>query len=97
MYASDWSNRFRAGLGLPEVEQIVRSIRTVGVRGGLYGAKITSSGSTVAVLCHGDVSNAMIQILSAYKLAWGLDAEVFAGSSPGAFEFGHVILRLSKE
>ena len=65
--------------------------------GGLYGAKITSSGSTVAVLCHGDVSNAMIQILSAYKLAWGLDAEVFAGSSPGAFEFGHVILRLSKE
>ena len=97
MYASDWSNRFRAGLGLPEVEQIVRSIRKVGVRGGLYGAKITSSGSTVAVLCHGDVSNAMIQILSAYKLAWGLDAEVFAGSSPGAFELGPVVLRLSKE
>ena len=97
MYASDWSNRFRAGLGLPEIEQIVRSIRKVGVRGGFYGAKITSSGSTVAVLCHGDVSNAMIQILSAYKLAWGLDAELFTGSSPGAFEFGHVILRLSKE
>ena len=97
MYTSDWSNRFRAGLGLPEVEQIVRSIRKVGIRGGLYGAKITSSGSTVAVLCHGDVSNAMIQILSAYKLAWGLDAEVFAGSSPGAFELGHVMLRLSKE
>ena len=97
MYASDWSNRFRAGLGLLEVEQIVRSIRKVGIQGGLYGAKITSSGSTVAVLCHGDVSNAMIQILSAYKLAWGLDAEVFAGSSPGAFEFGQVILRLSKE
>ena len=97
MYASDWSNRFRAGLALPEVEQIVRSIRKVGIHSGLYGAKITSSGSTIAVLCHGDVSNAMIQILSAYKLAWGLDAEVFAGSSPGAFEFGHVILRLSKE
>ena len=97
MYASDWSNRFRAGLGLPEVEQIVRSIRKVGVHSGVYGAKITSNGSTVAVLCHGDVSNAMIQILSAYKLAWGLDAEVFVGSSPGAFEFGHVILRLSKE
>ncbi len=97
MYASDWSSRFRAGLGLPEIEQIVRSIRRVGVHGGLYGAKITSGGSTVAVLCYGDVSNAMIQILSAYKLAWGLDAEVFASSSPGAFEFGHVILRLSKE
>ena len=97
MYASDWSNRFRAGLGLPEIEQIVRSIRKVGVRGGFYGARITSNGSTVAVLCHGDVSNAMIQILSAYKLAWGLDVEVLAGSSPGTFEFGHVILRLSKE
>ncbi len=97
MYASDWSGRFRAGLGLPEVEQIVRSVRKVGVRGGLYGAKITGDGSTVAVLCHGDVSNAMIQILSAYKLAWGLDAEVFAGSSPGALEFGHVMLHLSKE
>ena len=97
MYASDWSSRFRAGLGLPEVEQIVRSIRKVGIRGGFYGAKITSNGSTVAVLCHGDVSNAMIQILSAYKLAWGLDAELFISSSPGAFEFGHVVLRLSKE
>ncbi len=97
MYASDWSSRFRAGLGLPEIEQLVRSIRTVGVRGGFYGAKITSSGSTVAVLCHGDVSNAMVQILSAYKLAWGLDAELFSGSSPGAFELGHVVLRLSKE
>ena len=97
MYASDWSSRFRAGLGLLEVEQIVRSIRKIGVRGGFYGARITSNGSTVAVLCHGDVSNAMIQIFSAYKLAWGLDAEVFAGSSPGAFEFGHVVLRLSKE
>ena len=97
MYASDWSSRFRAGLGLPEVEQIVRSIRKVGIPGGFYGAKITSNGSTVAVLCHGDVSNAMIQILSAYKLVWGLDAELFIGSSPGAFEFGHVVLRLSKE
>jgi L-arabinokinase len=97
MYASDWSARFRAGLGSPQIEQIIRSIRKVGIRGGFYGAKITSSGSTVAILCHGDVSNAMIQIFSAYKLAWGLDAEVFAGSSSGAFEFGHVILRLSKE
>ena len=97
MYASDWSSRFRAGLGSPQIEQIIRSIRKVGMRGGFYGAKITNSGNTVAILCHGDVSNAMIQIFSAYKLAWGLDAEVFAGSSPGAFEFGHVLLRLSKE
>ena len=71
------------GLACLEVEQIVRSIRKVGIPGGFYGAKITSNGSTVAVLCHGDVSNAMIQILSAYKLVWGLDAELFIGSSPG--------------
>lgn len=96
MYASDWSSRFRAGLGSPQIEQIVRSVRKVGARGGFFGAKITTSGNTVAILCHGDVSNAMIQVFSAYKLAWGLDAELLAGSSPGAFEFGRVLLRLSK-
>ena len=96
MYASDWSSRFRAGLGSPQIEQIIRSVRKVGTRGGFFGAKITNSGNTVAILCHGDVSNAMIQIFSAYKLAWGLDAELLAGSSPGAFEFGRVLLRLSK-
>ncbi len=96
MYASNWSYRFRMGLGSPQVEQIVQSARRIGIRGGLYGAKITGGGGggTVALLCHGDVSNALVQILAAYKLAWGLEAEVFTGSSPGASEFGHIVLKL---
>ncbi|MCZ6679972.1 MAG: hypothetical protein O7E52_22290 [Candidatus Poribacteria bacterium] len=99
MYASDWSYRFRAGLGSLQVDQLVRSVRTIGVRGGFYGAKITGGGGggTVAVLCHGDTSNSLIQILAAYKLAWALDAEVITGSSSGAFEFGHVLLKLIKD
>ena len=97
MYASNWSYRFRVGLGSPQVEQIVQSARKIGMRGGLYGAKITGGGGggTVAFLCHGDVSNTLVQILAAYKLAWGLEAEVFAGSSPGTFEFGHIALKLT--
>ncbi|MBI1927363.1 hypothetical protein HYR99_24380 [Candidatus Poribacteria bacterium] len=99
MYASDWSYRFRVGLGSPQVHQIVRSVRKVGMRGGFYGAKITGGGGggTVAVLCYGDISNAIVQILAAYKLAWGIEAEVFTGSSPGASEFGHIVLQLIKE
>jgi galactokinase len=99
MYASNWSYRFRVGLGSPEVEQLVRSARKIGVHNGLYGAKITGGGGggTVALLCHGDISSALIQMTAAYKLAWGLEAEVFRGSSPGAFEFGHIVLKLTKE
>ncbi len=99
MYTSDWSYRCRVGLGSLQVNQIVGSVRKIGVQGGFYGAKITGGGGggTVAVLCHGDTSNSMIQILAAYKLAWGLNAEVFTGSSSGAFEFGHVRLRLIRD
>ncbi len=99
MYASNWSYRYRVGLGSPQVEQLVRSARRIGMRSGFYGAKITSGGGggTVAVLCHGDISNAFVQITAAYKLAWGLEAEIFAGSSPSASEFGHIVLQLEKE
>ena len=97
MYASNWSYRSRVGLGSSQVEQIVQSVRKIGMRGGLCGAKITAGGEggTVAVLTYGDVSNALVQILAAYKIAWGLEAKVFAGSSPGAFEFGHIALKLT--
>ena len=96
MYASNWSYHCRAGLGSPQVQQIVRSSRKIGMQNGFYGAKITGGGGggTVAVLCHGDISNALIQVTSAYKLAWAINAEIFTGSSPGAFEFGHAIIQL---
>ena len=98
MYASHWSYRYRVGLGSPQVEQIVNSVRTIGVQGGFYGARITSGGGggTVAVLCHGNISSGLIQVLAAYKLAWGLEAEVFYGSSPGACQSEHSVLQLSK-
>lgn len=97
MYDSNWSYRSRVGLGSPQIEQIVQSVRKIGLPGGLYGARITAGGGggTVAVLSYGDVSNSLVQILAAYKIAWGLEAKVFNGSSPGAFEFGHIVLKLS--
>ena len=98
MYASHWSYRYRLGLGSPPVEQIVNSVRKIGIRGGFYGARITSGGGggTVAVLCHGNISSGLIQILAAYKLAWGLEAEVFYGTALGACQSEHTVLQLSK-
>ena len=98
MYASHWSYRYRVGLGSPQIEQIVNSVRKIGIQGGFYGARITScgGGGTVAALCHGNISSGLIQILAAYKLAWGLEAEVFYGTSPGAFQSEHTVLQLSK-
>ena len=97
MYDSNWSYRWRVGLGSPQVEQIVKSVRKIGIPGGLYGARITAGGGggTVAILSYGDISNSLVQILAAYKIAWGLEAKVFIGSSPGAFEFGHIVLKLN--
>lgn len=98
MYASHWSYRYRVGLGSPQVEQIVNSVRKIGIPGGFYGARITSGGrgGTVAVLCHGNISSGLVQILAAYKLAWGLDAEVFYGTALGACQSEHTVLQLSK-
>lgn len=98
MYASHWSYRYRVGLGSPQIEQIVNSVRKIGIQGGFYGARITSGGGggTVAVLCHGNISSGLIQILAAYKLAWGLEAEVFYGAAFDAFQSEHTVLHLSK-
>ena len=98
MYASHWSYRYRVGLGSPQIEQIVNSVRKIGIPGGFYGARITScgGGGTVAVLCHGNISSGLIQILAAYKLAWGLEAEVFYGTGLGTCQSEHTVLRLSK-
>lgn len=98
MYASHWSYRYRVGLGSPQIEQIVNSVRKIGIQGGFYGARVTSAGSggTVAVLCHGNISSGLIQILAAYKLAWGLEAEVFYGEALGACQSDYTVLQLSK-
>ncbi len=96
MYASHWSYRYRVGLGSAQVEQIVNSVRTLGTDGGFYGARMSSrgEGGTVSVLCHGDISSALIQTLAAYKLTWGFEADIFNTTAPAAYESKHSVLRL---
>jgi len=90
MYASHWSYRQRVGLGSSNTDVIVNKVRELGEENGFFGAKITGGGGggTVAVLCLGDISNALEQVISDYKAKTGIDAEVFTGSSPGATAFG---------
>ena len=98
MYESNASYRDLAGLGSPEVDGLVNIARKIGKRGGIYGAKITGGGGggTVALLCHGNAESALTQILAAYKLAWGIDAELIRGNAAGAFEFGHILWELKE-
>lgn len=98
MYESNASYRDLAGLGSPEVDGIVNIAQKIGELGGIYGAKITGGGGggTVALLCYGNVSRSLTQLLAAYKLAWGIDAETFSGSAPGACEFGHLLWELKE-
>lgn len=98
MYESNTSYREFAALGSPEIDGIVEIAKKVGEQGGIYGAKITGGGGggTVALLCYGDVSISITQIMSAYKLAWGIETETFSGSSSGASEFGHIEWKLKE-
>lgn len=98
MYESNASYRDLAGLGSPEVDGLVNIARKIGKQGGIYGAKITGGGGggTVALLCHGNVESSLTQILAAYKLAWGIDAELIRGDAAGAFEFGHILWELKE-
>lgn len=98
MYASNTSYRDLAGLGSPEVDGLVNIARKIGKQGGIYGAKITGGGGggTAALLCHGNVESSLTQILAAYKLAWGIDAELIRGDAAGAFEFGHILWELKE-
>ena len=98
MYESNASYRDLAGLGSPEIDGLVNIARKIGRQGGIYGAKITGGGGggTVALLCHGNVESSLTQILAAYKLAWGIDAELIRGNAAGAFEFGHILWELKE-
>ena len=98
MYESNASYRDLAGLGSPEVDGLVNIARKIGKQGGIYGAKITGGGGggTVAMLCHDNVESSLTQILAAYKLAWGIDAELIRGNAAGAFEFDHILWELKE-
>ncbi len=98
MYESNASYRDLVGLGSPEIDGIVNIAQKIGPQGGIYGAKITGGGGggTAALLCYGDVSTSLRQILSAYKLAWGIQTVTFSGSSPSADEFGYIVWELAE-
>ena len=98
MYESNDSYRDLAGLGSQEIDGLVNIAKKIGEDAGIYGAKITGGGGggTVAILCYGDVSMALTQIISAYKLAWGIETEIFVGSTLGACEFGHLLWELKE-
>ena len=71
---------------------MVELVREAGPAAGLFGAKITGGGSggTVAVLGRSDAGPAVREIARWYAMETGSEAEVFAGSGPGAEEIGVV-------
>lgn len=78
------------GLGAAETDVLVRLARKQGVANGIYGAKITGSGSggTVAILGRADAENAVQAIAAEYAQHAGLTPQIFRGSSMGAATFG---------
>ncbi|MDE2825117.1 MAG: GHMP kinase, partial [Gemmatimonadota bacterium] len=97
MYASDWSYTHRCGLGSAETAWIVRETRKLGVEAGFYGAKITGGGAggTVAVAGNDRMFDHLDRLMESYGEATGIEAELFTGTSPGAFEFGHRVYRIA--
>jgi len=89
MYASHESYS-ACGLGSAGTDRLVEMVRQVGPAGGLFGAKITGGGSggTVAVLGRSDAGPAVRRMAALYAAETGQGGFVFAGSSPGACEFG---------
>jgi L-arabinokinase len=97
MYGAHDSYAENCNLSCPEVDFIVEQAKKLGKRRGLYGAKITGGGSggTVAVMGKRDMlEEAIAEIIEAYRIETGLAADVFFGTSPGAFQFGHYHYRL---
>ena len=91
MFGSHESYRDSCLLSVPEVDFIVEAVRSRGLEGGLYGAKITGGGSggTVAVFGRKEaLAREIPAITREYKRLTGLDADIFDGTSPGAIEFG---------
>jgi L-arabinokinase len=78
-------------LSTPEVDFLVDAVRSRGREKGLYGAKITGGGSggTVAVFGRQEALDREVPAIAReYKRLTGLEADIFAGTSPGAIEFG---------
>jgi len=91
MYASHLSYTNDAMLGAPECDLLVQLVRER-EPAGLYGAKITGGGSggTVAVLTDDGerASGAIADVMEEYRRRTGKVAELFDGTSPGAWHVG---------
>jgi len=94
MYASHDSYS-ACGLGSHGTDLLVGLVRSYGVDGGLFGAKITGGGSggTVAVLGNSDAEPAVLDLAHRYAAMMGHEPYVFRGSSPGSAAFGRLIVR----
>jgi galactokinase len=94
MYLSHRSY-IECGLGDEAITALVRQIREAGPRVGLYGAKITGSGTggTIAVLLKKRALPALHEILTNYGENYATKPRLFFGDSPGAIEYGHLVLK----
>jgi L-arabinokinase len=78
------------GLGSAGTDRLVQLVRDAGPARGLFGAKITGGGSggTVAVLGASTAGESVAALARQYTRETGHSPHLFAGSSPGAEEFG---------
>jgi L-arabinokinase len=79
------------GLGSGGTDLLVEMAREAGAQQGVYGAKITGGGSggTVVVLARTGAEAAVQAIAAKYADQTGHTPHIFAGSSPGAAQFGY--------
>ncbi len=99
MYGSHVSYTRDAMLGADEADLLVDLVRKH-ERGGLYGAKITGGGcgGTVAVLANRspEADAAIATIVQTYQQQTGKTAEIFWGTSPGAWDVGTELVSLGQ-
>ena len=86
------------GLGSEGTDRLVELSRAAGPTQGIFGAKITGGGSggTIAILAHRDAEAAVRAIAEQYGRETSREPYIFAGSSSGAREFGHLYLEASR-
>jgi len=90
MYEAHASYRDNCRLSVPEVDFLVETVRNLGPKAGLYGAKITGGGSggTVAVFGKLEALEEHIPLIAKeYSRRIGQMPDIFTGTSPGAVEF----------
>jgi galactokinase len=84
------------GLGSDGTDRLVELTREVDHKKGLFGAKITGGGSggTVVILGTKDAESSVKTIVDKYTSETGYQPYVFSGSSMGAADFDHIIIKI---